>query len=747
MKKKGFISVSVLFIFVGCLWATDSMSSNKVYENKTGSFTEKGKIKPVKDRSSFTSSATDYFRSVASGAWNNVSTWESSPDSIAPFVPATVAPGMLASHVVIQGPDSVWLTTNITTINLTILSGAKLNALARTMTVTWRFNLLGTAFFYQGGNVYPVPGVEQVLDPASTYVYNGTQIGLNAAYPEFGNLVFEPSSAFPGTFENTIAAPPFNNGLVVRGDLTVDLQQDLTRDVSFATGSTISRTHTIDGDLNIGSYRTNIIIQRGDATGGTTGTVNLGGNLNNYAGFLFALGYTSSNTGIAVLNIAGDINNYSGLISTGLSSTGSYSLNFVGTTPQSINNSSGTLTNTNLQVVNINNPAGVILNTPVLLEGDLNFITGILKTTNVNLLTMGAGTSVTGASDLGFVDGPIKKTGNTAFTFPTGKTGYGYVPIGIGNFFGGTASDEFTAEYMRASARDLPGGITAIGLERVSRCEYWILDKGLATPASLDVTVYWNANSPCFGDPYVTNPNTLTVAHYNGSSWNSFATSKIVTPGSTNAAGSVTWPGATEFSPFSLGSTSFGDNPLPVTINYFNGVKQNNNHLLNWKLTCNSTPYATVELQRSSNGSNYTAIFSEQATALRCQQPFAFTDDKPVTGINYYRIKMTDAEGHITYSSVVSLINANRGIDILNIAPNPVVNRNFKLNISAAQKTQIEIVITDMQGRVVQKQPAYLIAGFNTIPVHVASKLAAGTYQLFINMTDGRSKIQRFVIQ
>jgi hypothetical protein len=58
----------------------------------------------------------------------------------------------------------------------------------------------------------------------------------------------------------------------------------------------------------------------------------------------------------------------------------------------------------------------------------------------------------------------------------------------------------------------------------------------------------------------------------------------------------------------------------------------------------------------------------------------------------------------------------------------------------------MDIVITDMQGRLMQRQTINAIAGFNTIPVNVG-KLAAGSYQVFGNTAEGRSKVLRFVIQ
>ena len=356
---------------------------------------------------------------------------------------------------------------------------------------------------------------------------------------------------------------------------------------------------------------------------------------------------------------------------------------------------------------------------------------------------MGAASTVAGASNASYVNGPVKKIGNTPFTFPVGKAN-GLVPIRVSNFAGASsATDEFTAEYIRANANAL-GPVTDPLIDHVSYCEYWTLDVNNGTP-TVDITFYWTANNTCGGGAYITSLPELEVAHFDGANWSTSSTGFSAKNG-TAFVGDITWPGVSVFSPFSLASNTLADNPLPITINYFNGAKQNGNHLLNWKVTCFNTPNATLELERSTDGRNYSSIYSIYATALRCQQPFDHTDIAPAKGTNYYRLKMTDADGKITYSSIVHLINAVKGIDILNIAPNPIVNGNFNVKISAAEKTQMEMLITDMQGRVLQKINANLIAGFNAIPVNVRS-LAAGTYQLYGNTADGRTRVLRFVIQ
>ncbi len=379
--------------------------------------------------------------------------------------------------------------------------------------------------------------------------------------------------------------------------------------------------------------------------------------------------------------------------------------------------------------------------------GTLNLISGYVITTTPNLLTMTAGSSVAGASNTSYVSGPVKKAGNTAFTFPVGKTGTGYVPIGV-NAFAGTldpVNDAFTAEYVRSSAAAMAGGVTALGINHVSSCDYWQLDRASGTP-TVDVVATWSSNNQCNGTPYIDDLLKLVLVHHNGASWNSSDLGIGANTG-TIAAGTRTWPLVTTFSPFSFGSTTYGSNPLPILVNYLNGYKKPGKHLLNWKITCLGTPRVTMSLERSLDGRNYSSIYSITADALRCAQPFGYTDALPLAGLNYYRLKMTDADGQITYSGIVALLNAVKGFEIINVVPNPVTSTGlFKLNIASAQVTKMNLVITDMLGREVNRQTVSLIAGYNPIDMNVAG-LAPGNYNISGITAGEKTGVIRFVKQ
>jgi trimeric autotransporter adhesin len=201
---------------------------------------------------------------------------------------------------------------------------------------------------------------------------------------------------------------------------------------------------------------------------------------------------------------------------------------------------------------------------------------------------------------------------------------------------------------------------------------------------------------------------------------------------------------ATSFSGFWL--TSKPRNPLPIKVEYFRGAKQGSSHVIDWKVVPVNTANGIITLERSADGRNFGSIYSITASATRMLQPFNYATNNLLKGTNYYRLKLTDDNGVVTYSSIVALLNSDKGFELVNITPNPVTEGRFKLNISAAEQLKVEVVVTDMAGRVVSRQANNLISGFNAIEVNV-SNLANGMYQVMGIIEGERTKVLKFVKQ
>jgi hypothetical protein len=185
---------------------------------------------------------------------------------------------------------------------------------------------------------------------------------------------------------------------------------------------------------------------------------------------------------------------------------------------------------------------------------------------------------------------------------------------------------------------------------------------------------------------------------------------------------------------------------LPVTFNYLKGVKHNNDHVMSWSVSCNTTPKVTLTLERSADQRDFKPIYSITADAVRCQQPFDYTDMQPLSGVNYYRLKITDIDGKITYSNIVALINGSKGIALMNIVPNPVKGNTMKITSTSALPSKLDITITDVQGRIMKRETIDLIAGSNANEIKVGN-LAPGTYNVYGSANGERTTILRFVKQ
>jgi hypothetical protein len=71
-------------------------------------------------------SANEYFRSITSGNWNSLSTWEMSLNNSTWF-PATSTPDETSAVITVRNPHTVTVTSNVTADQLVINNGATLN--------------------------------------------------------------------------------------------------------------------------------------------------------------------------------------------------------------------------------------------------------------------------------------------------------------------------------------------------------------------------------------------------------------------------------------------------------------------------------------------------------------------------------------------------------------------------------------------------------------------------------------------
>lgn len=165
---------------------------------------------------------------------------------------------------------------------------------------------------------------------------------------------------------------------------------------------------------------------------------------------------------------------------------------------------------------------------------------------------------------------------------------------------------------------------------------------------------------------------------------------------------------------------------LPVRLSTLEASSNGNTARLEWQVVCNLL-FAKFEIQRSSNGIDYSTINSFEADQVRCRQPFDFTDAN-VSGRVYYRIKVGDLDGRFAVSKTVVISGKRNGFEINSLTPS-LVQTNAVLSISSASADKAEITIKSFQGVIVKKMSVSLTKGTTELLLNISS-LAKGNYIL-----------------
>jgi len=389
----------------------------------------------------------------------------------------------------------------------------------------------------------------------------------------------------------------------------------------------------------------------------------------------------------------------------------------------------------------INNPlvgGEVLLDRALTVSRTLNLTAGVITTT-LNLLTVGPAATATPPSTTSFVNGPLAKSGLAAFTFPVGKVGEGYRTIGISAPSGNAT---FRAEFFRSNPAPgtLGGGIT-----QISNCEFWDLTRtGGAAGITAQVTLSWESTSPCgVSSVYVTNPTTLVVAHLVAGTWNNEGRSSS-TGGST--AGTVTSQNAVAtFSPFTLGSISFLDNPLPVLFANVKAYEKNNGVQIEWS-NMTEKDVANYAVERSSNGADFSVISQQLPTSNQNDKAdYIAFDANPLQGANYYRIKATETTGKIVYSKILS-VNLGSASQSLRLYPNPVKGNQVTISMSNVKRGQYTLRVINNAGQDIFRQTINNQSRSLTQTLDLPSTIKAGVYNMVITGSDYR-ETKTFIVQ
>ncbi len=179
----------------------------------------------------------------------------------------------------------------------------------------------------------------------------------------------------------------------------------------------------------------------------------------------------------------------------------------------------------------------------------------------------------------------------------------------------------------------------------------------------------------------------------------------------------------TGFSGFFIGAANLVI--LPVQLSNFTAVKQSNTGVLNWKVPQEEN-IATYTIERSANGRSFTQIGSVVSLGnITTARSYSFTDASPIKGANYYRLKITEKDGKVSYSEV-RLLNWGSQISLA-LFPNPAKDRATLTGVERG----MNIRLLDAVGKLLQAKVAT-----GTTEDLILSGLSKGFYSVQVYGTD-----------
>ncbi|MES2776469.1 MAG: T9SS type A sorting domain-containing protein [Bacteroidota bacterium] len=233
--------------------------------------------------------------------------------------------------------------------------------------------------------------------------------------------------------------------------------------------------------------------------------------------------------------------------------------------------------------------------------------------------------------------------------------------------------------------------------------------------------------------------NTSTVTAMQGINDATVVTFRIVPLGSTGTAGT--------FYIFDFGNSTTADFVLsasslilPLNVVEFTASKTNNGNLVSWT-TSNEVNVQSIVLERSADGRS----FSQLASFIAGSASYTFTDATPLNGANYYRLKIVDKNGTFKLSKVVAVMKGGKGAAITGIYPT-ITTGGLTLSVAAAATQKLQLIFTDLQGRIAAVKNISVTTGNNTLNLDI-STVSNGMYLVKVLQNDNEATSFKIIKQ
>lgn len=177
-----------------------------------------------------------------------------------------------------------------------------------------------------------------------------------------------------------------------------------------------------------------------------------------------------------------------------------------------------------------------------------------------------------------------------------------------------------------------------------------------------------------------------------------------------------------------INAVNFTDEALPLTLVSFTGLAISDGTLLNWK-TANEVNTQDFQVQRGLYNV-FTTVGKISAVNSPNNNTYSYTDYFSNSAEKvYYRLKITDNDGHATFSPVIT-IKVSDVNKTYSLYPNPLTGNLLYIKIPSAHVGSLKIKVATMGGKIVEERVIQADGlSSNQIPLNVKT-LVTGVYQV-----------------
>lgn len=195
---------------------------------------------------------------------------------------------------------------------------------------------------------------------------------------------------------------------------------------------------------------------------------------------------------------------------------------------------------------------------------------------------------------------------------------------------------------------------------------------------------------------------------------------------------------------FSLFTGTDMYSPLPVTLLNLSAIRKDDQVRVSWQ-TASEANAASFEVERKDKSGQWTKLGTLKAKGNSSSTlSYSFTDiNAAVDQTWYYRLKLNDADGRYTYSTIAVVVAQQMtGPTQFSVYPNPFANDLF-VTINAGQEQKVKLIIIDISGKVIEERSVAATEGLQTLALKTES-LQAGIYFITAE-ANGKRETQKLV--